>query len=39
LIATSKAFSNFILITIIANSIFMAADDPLRTAPSKVFDI
>jgi len=38
MIVTSEIFSNIILIVIIANSIFMAADDPLRTLPSNLFD-
>lgn len=37
-IVISELFSNFILIVIVTNSIFMAADDPLRTLPSNLFD-
>lgn len=38
MIVTSKIFNNIILIVIITNSIFMAADDPLRNLPSQIFD-
>jgi hypothetical protein len=37
-IITSSIFGNFTLMVIIANSLIMMMDDPLRTTPSKVFD-
>jgi hypothetical protein len=37
-IITSSIFGNFTLIVIIANSLIMMMDDPLRTTSSKVFD-
>ena len=37
-IITSSIFGNFTLLVIIANSLFMMSDNPLRTTPSKIFD-
>ena len=38
LIVISNIFNYIILIIIIANSIFMAIDDPMRTTDSSLFD-
>jgi hypothetical protein len=37
-IITSSIFGNFTLLVIIANSLFMMSDNPLRTTPSIIFD-